>query len=172
MSTCSNPILGWLRSIILLSSLLKWWSIFLSCRWGGVHFLRQHILRQSRPQREINQLFMISVSRGWGYDLLHNSREKRACLKGISLLTLLLGGSRQWTARVLDRRIHFWHGRGDNIVVGHVWGNLLFLFVYTHTCPLTHIGKSFWCLCTSTFLRLCWERCSTGFWRSSNRQYE
>ena len=165
MCACRNPICGWLRRTLI------WWSILLRCIWGGRHCIFQNTSRRSHPLRERNHLRGIYVSRGYGYDSLCNIHVDRVCIACICLLILLLAGGRKRTSGFRDRHIHCWHGHGDCIVVGHEKGNPLISFSYNHTCPLERKGKIFWYICTYTFFRLCWKRCSTGFLTSLNWRY-
>ena len=171
MCAFRNPIWGLFRGIILPSSLLKRWSLLLSFLWSGGHYLCQHTSRQSHTRRERNQLGRIYVSRGRGYDSLCNIHVGGVCFAGIRWLIFLLEGGRKWTFGFRDIRIHFWHGHGDCIFIGHARVNPLISFLYTHTCPLARKGKSFWYICKYTPFGPCWERCSTGFWTLLNRRY-
>ena len=171
MCACSNPIWGLFRSIAPSSSLMKWWDLPLGCWWSGDHFLHQHNSWQSHPRQERNQLGRIYVSRGLGYDSLHNIHVAKVCLVGISLLIYLLGGGLKCNSVFQDRRNHSYHGIGDYIAVGYDQGNPLTSFSCTHTCPLVRKYKRFWYWCTYTFFRPSWVRCSTGFWTLLNRMH-
>ena len=130
-----NPIWGWLRSIILPSSILKWWTISLGCWWGCGHYLCQHTPRWSNPGQEINQLGGIYVSRGMGYDSLHNIHVAIFCLVGFRFLIYLLGGGRKWTSGFWYRRNHLSMGL-DNIFL------------------LEMLGESVNCICVYSYLSI------------------